>query len=67
LEQGEPEQLAPSHVLDAEVTGTGRQRELPASAFLFEMLTMILGWIESNEREFLKQPSGSVILGGMWV
>jgi hypothetical protein len=39
LEQGETKQLATSHLLDSKVTGTGRQRGVPASAFLFEMLT----------------------------
>jgi hypothetical protein len=37
--KGEPELLAPSHLLEAKVTGTGVIEELPASAFLFEMLT----------------------------
>jgi hypothetical protein len=38
LEQGEPEQLAPSHLLDAKLQKQGDKEELPASAFLFEMV-----------------------------
>jgi hypothetical protein len=37
---GEPEQLAPSHLLlDTKLQEQGGKEELPASAFLFEMLT----------------------------
>jgi hypothetical protein len=47
LEQGEPEQLAPLvfYMLSQRNCET---EELPASAFLFEMLgaTRILGWVE---------------------
>jgi hypothetical protein len=39
LEQGEPEQLAPSQVLDIKLQKQGDKEEIPASAFLFKMLT----------------------------
>jgi hypothetical protein len=38
LEQGEPEQLAPSHLLDAKLQKQGDKEELPVFVFLFEML-----------------------------
>jgi hypothetical protein len=38
-EQGKPEHLAPSHLLVAKLQKTGDKEELPASAFLFEMLS----------------------------
>jgi hypothetical protein len=39
LKQGEPEHLGPSHLLlDAQLQKLGDKKELPASAFLFEML-----------------------------
>jgi hypothetical protein len=40
FEQGEPKQLTPSHILfDAKLQKLGDKKELPASAFLFGMLT----------------------------
>jgi hypothetical protein len=38
LEQGESEQLDPSHLLDAKLKKLGDKDEQPDSAFLFEML-----------------------------
>jgi hypothetical protein len=37
LEQGDPEQLTPSYLLD-KLQKQGDKEDLPASAFLFEML-----------------------------
>jgi hypothetical protein len=43
LEKGEPKQLAPSHLLlDAKLQEQGDKKELPATAFLFEMLRSCL-------------------------
>jgi hypothetical protein len=45
----DPERFAPFHLLlDAKLQDQGDTEKLPASAFLFEMLTNILRWVENN-------------------